>query len=137
MKRQAVRGFTLVELLISVAVLGLLVALAYPSYLSHIAKGRRADGKAALLDVAQRMERFYTERSSYVGASLGATGIHPTSSVQGYYSLAITAQTAAAFTLTATPSGAQASDACGTYSYNHQGSKSVGGAATLSASTCW
>ena len=137
MRAKPATGFTLIELMITVAVVAILAGVAYPSYLGMISKGRRADAKSAMLDVAQRMERFYTERSTYVGASLGATGIHAATSAQGHYTLAITAQTASAFTLTATPTGAQAGDACGTYGYNQAGAKSVGGGATLSSATCW
>ena len=137
MRAQAAHGFTLIELMITVAVVAILAGVAYPSYRDMISKGRRADGKSAMLDVAQRMERYYTERSTYVGASLGAGGIYAATSAQGYYTLAISAQSASAFSLTATPTGAQASDACGTYGYNQAGTKSVGGAATLSSATCW
>ncbi|WP_088283706.1 type IV pilin protein [Ideonella sp. A 288] len=137
MRARHLRGFTLIELMIGVAILAILVSLAYPSYVAQVAKGRRTDGKSALLDVAQRMERFYTERGTYVGATLGAAGIHAATSSQDHYNLAITAQSAAAFTITATPKGAQAGDACGTYSYTQAGVKAVGGGATLSAAVCW
>ena len=137
MRVKRTSGFTLIELMITVACIAILAGVAYPSYLGMISKGRRADAKSALLDVAQRMERFYTERSTYVGASLGATGIYAATSAQGYYTLAITAQSASAFTITATPTGAQAGDGCGTYSYNQAGAKSVGGGATLTSATCW
>ena len=137
MRSKRASGFTLIELMIAVACVAILAGVAYPSYLGMISKGRRADAKSAMLDVAQRMERYYTERSTYVGATLGATGIYAATSAQGYYNLAITAQSAAAFTLTATPAGAQVGDKCGTYSYNQLGTKGVGGGATLSAAACW
>ena len=59
------RGFTLIELMIVVAVIGILSAIAYPSYQEFVAKGRRADGKATLLMAQQWMERFYSENYSY------------------------------------------------------------------------
>lgn len=131
------RGFTLVELMIALAVLALLAGMAYPAYNEHVARSRRADAKQSLVELAQKLERFYTERGTYVGASLGGSGLYPGSSRGGYYSLAITAQTADGFTITATPTGAQASDACATFTYNQLGEQGVGPAASLSAAKCW
>lgn len=133
--RQA--GFTLIELMIAVAVVGLLAAVAYPSYMSQVAKGRRADAKQALLGLAQKMERRYTERGTYVGATLGDTGLAPVVSSGGHYTLAITAQTVDSFTITATPRGAQVGDACATFSYNQLGEQKVSADATQSAAKCW
>ena len=137
LKTRRPRGLTLIELMIAVAILGILSAMAYPSYAAHLSKGRRADARAALLDVAQRMERYYTERGTYIGATLGSTGVYPAASSQGYYTMALSAQTLSAFTVTATPTGVQSSDACGRFNYNQAGTKGVGGGATLSATACW
>jgi type IV pilus assembly protein PilE len=137
MKTSTARGFTLIELMIVVAVLGIVAAVAYPSYMSQLAKGRRADAKQAMLELAQKMERYYTERGTYAGATLGAAGIYPDSSRDGNYTLAIAAQTAAAFSVTATPKGKQAGDACGTYRYNQLGEKSLGADASLGVDRCW
>jgi type IV pilus assembly protein PilE len=130
------QGLTLIELMVVVAVIGILAAVAYPSYRSVVAKGRRSDARAALLDLAQRMERQYTERSTYAAATLGATGIYPGASPQGYYTMSITAQTATAFTIKATPTGVQSSDACGSFQYDNLGTKTVSGG-TLGVSSCW
>lgn len=59
-------GFTLIELMIAVAVLGILASIAYPSYAEYVARGRRADGKAALLTAMQALERRYAQANSYV-----------------------------------------------------------------------
>ena len=131
------RGFTLVEVMIVVAVISLLAAVAYPSYVNQVAKGRRTDGKQALVELAQKLERFYTERGTYAGATLGPTGLYPAVSSGGYYALAIDTQTADGFTISATPQGAQASDECAVLGYNHLGEQSVGAGATLSAAKCW
>ncbi|MBL0090753.1 MAG: type IV pilin protein [Ideonella sp.] len=130
------RGFTLIELMVTVAIMGILVAVGFPSYQQHMAKGRRADGRAALVELAQRMERYYTERSTYATATLGGAGIYPSTSPQGHYTLAITAKTATTFTVQATPTGTQLNDACGSLIYNHMGDKSVSGG-TMSAASCW
>ncbi len=130
------RGFTVVELMVVLVVTGLLAAVAYPSYSAQLTKGRRADAKQSLIELAQKLERFYTERSTYVGATLGGTGIYSSSSVGGFYNLAITSQTAAGFTVTATPTGRQTGDACGTFGYNQAGDKVVAGGSMTTAS-CW
>lgn len=130
------RGFTLIELMVGVAIMGVLTALAYPSYKSQIAKGRRADARAGLLDLAQRMERYYTERSTYATATVGSTGIYPSTSPQAFYTLSITAKSATAFTIQATPAGSQIGDACGSLIYNNLGVKSVSGG-TMASALCW
>jgi type IV pilus assembly protein PilE len=137
MTTSAARGFTLIEMMIVVAIAALLASVAYPSYLNQVAKGRRADGKQALVELAQKLERFYSERGTYAGATLGNTGLYPSVSAGGYYTLAIATQTADGFTITATPGGAQAGDACSTLGYNQLGDRSVGGTATLSVAQCW
>ena len=131
------RGFTLIELMVVLVVAAILSAAAFPSYQSQVAKGRRADGKQALVELAQRLERFYTERGTYAGATLGGGGLYPAVASGGYYSLAITSQSADGFTLTATPRGNQAGDACNALGYNHLGDRSVGAGATLSLDQCW
>lgn len=134
--RRRTHGFTLIEMMVTVAIVGILAAVGYPSYLEHLAKGRRADGRAALVDLAQRMERYYTERSTYATATLGNSGIYPSTSPQGYYTLSIIAKSATAFSIQATPTGSQLHDACGSLGYNQAGDKSTSGG-TLPTSACW
>ena len=71
------RAFTLTELMIVVVIVGLLAAMAYPSYINQVRKGRRADAQAALYDLAQAMERFYTRSHDYSTATLGSDGVFP------------------------------------------------------------
>ncbi|MEY2873766.1 MAG: hypothetical protein RLZZ373_1137, partial [Pseudomonadota bacterium] len=97
--RARTRGFTLMELMIAVAVVGILAGAAVPSYREHIASSRRTDAKSALMAIAQLMERGYTERGTYAGLALGATGIYPATSPQGYYTLTIVSQDADGFSL--------------------------------------
>lgn len=67
-------GFTLVELMITVAIVGILAAVAYPSYTSFVAKGNRAEGRAAVMKMLQDQERYFTQRNSYVVVNTNATG---------------------------------------------------------------
>ena len=138
MKTVPPRGFTLVELVIAVAVVGILAAIAVPSYREHIAASRRTDAKAALLAIAQLMERNYTEKGTYASVTLGTTttDIYPSTSPQGYYTLSIASQDADGFSLLATRAGAQVGDKCGNYTYNQAGAKGVA-SATYTAPQCW
>ena len=75
MKKTALLGFTLIELMITVAVIAILSAVAYPSYTSYVAKGRRAECRSGLLQVAQQQERYYSQFNSYITSTFvaGAT----------------------------------------------------------------
>jgi type IV pilus assembly protein PilE len=122
--------------MIAVAVIGILTAVALPSYRQHVANSRRADARAAILSLAQVMERWYTERGTYVGATVGASGIYPSASPQGYYTMSISAQDATTFTISAAPAGAQTGDACGSYTYTQAGTRGVSGGSRTVAQ-CW
>lgn len=134
MKRVSLRGFTLIELMITVVVIGILTAVALPSYRDHIAASRRADGKAAVMALAQSMERWYTERSTYAGATVAV--IYRTTSPQGFYTMRITAQDAGSFSIRAVPRGAQVGDPCGSFVYNQAGTRSLA-SASLTVAQCW
>ena len=73
--RRRGRGFTLIELMITVAIVGILGMIAYPSYQDSIRKGKRAEGRAALTDLMQQQERYLTQTGTYLSFSAGATGI--------------------------------------------------------------
>ncbi len=135
------RGFTLIELMIAVAVVGILVSVAYPSFAKQIAKSRRSDAKSALLNCAQMLERFNTQSGTY-SASADATvnGACTGATKSGYYSMPTTnvpsASNASAFTIVATPTGSQSSDACGSMTFTQDGTKGVSGG-TLPSAACW
>ena len=70
-------GFTLIELMIVVAIIGLLAAVAYPSYTDSVAKGKRGEARAAILDLLQQQERYFTQMNTYEAFSLGTPGALP------------------------------------------------------------
>lgn len=134
MKRKA-GGFTLIELMIVVVVIAILTALAYPAYNDQVRKSRRAQAKADLVEYAQGAERHFTVNNSY--ANYQMPGQSPRQGT-GYYTLSPTTLPATAvttFTLTATPSGDQTNDRCGTLTINNTGLKTKSGSAPLSE--CW
>lgn len=142
--KQRQNGFTLVELMIAVAIVGILAGIAYPSYQDSTMKSRRADAKGALLGLANAMERHFTETNSYLGAGTtsGNTGsptiFSATSPIGGgtaYYNLTINAVTASTYTLYAAPTGAQANDRCGTLSLTQTGVKGV--STSVAVAECW
>lgn len=135
-------GFTLVELMIVVAIVALLLTVVVPSYRSSIMKARRADAKSALATTAQLMERYFTEHAGagYTGALVsdtsGANVVAKATSENGHYRLSLTNQTATTFTLTAVPQAGQASDACATFTLDERGVRGVTNTTKL-ASECW
>ena len=115
-RRKGNSGFSLIELMIAVAIVGILAAIAYPSYLNFIVDARRTDGQEALLGFANAMERFKTANMTYVGAgtagggnatgSPAATTFPAQAPLDGgdkYYDLTITAADSLSYTLRATP----------------------------------
>ena len=135
------RGFTLIEVMIVVAILGVIAAIAFPSYMESVRKSRRADAKSALMAASQAMEKYFTERQTYVNATLGsnATDVYKTTSPDGYYTLSFSvASTASAYSLQAAPTAGkgQTNDKCGTFSINQAGAKGVSGG-SLNAAACW
>ncbi len=106
------QGFTLIELMVALAVAGILAAIAYPAYTSHIQRGRRADAIAALTAVMQAQERFRSNNSAYAG-SVGELGL-VISQITPLYDVALSgANLSIGYTATATPisGGKQAKDA--------------------------
>lgn len=113
---QRIRGFTLIELVVTVAIVGILAAVAYPSYANAIRKARREDAMTALLELQLVQEKWRANNPSYTSTltDLGYSVASNATSRDGYYTLNVTAASATAFTATASPKSgtAQASDSC-------------------------
>ena len=140
MARARSTGFTLMELMIAVAIIGILAAIAYPSYQEHVRKARRADAQTALLELAQFMERHYTANGKYLTAANAAPALPfseaPKDGASKYYDLSFAGTpTASSYTLRAAPKGSMAGDSCGTLTLSNTGAKGQASGATLA--TCW
>ena len=139
--KNSARGMTLIELMIVVSILGIITAIGYPSYLDHVKKTRRSEGMGELLELADRMERHYSDIGTYDqndGSDMTADVIYRTTTANGYYTLSIAAGTNnVQFTASAAPTskGQQDTDKCGTFTINSLGTKSVSGG-SLTASDC-
>lgn len=124
------KGFTLMELMMVLAIMGILTAIAYPAYQSSLQKARRVDAQTAILELAQYMERYYTNNGTYTGASLPYSA-SPKDAITKYYNLSLSAQTADSYTLSGAPTGTQKTDSCGTLSFTNTGIK------LPATSGCW
>lgn len=132
------RGFTLIELLVVMVVASILMMVAIPSYQQAVIKSRRADARIALNDVAQRLERCYTQFGAYDAADCGIADGDEIASKEGFYLVTATVAPVAGlmtWSLSAAPQGAQADDTdCADLEMNAVGVRSATGSNTAH---CW
>ena len=147
--RPRMAGVTLIELLVAMAIVGLLAAIAYPSYTNYVRRSNRTDATRAMLLDAQMLQRCYSQNFAYTGgnapcpAASGATG----TSAQGYYTITITVPDTAAsnpapsYAITATPvstAGQAADTSCASFTLESNGVQSAtNSGGTDNTQTCW
>ena len=125
-QRNSQRGFTLIEIMIVVAIIGILAAVGYPAYTDYVLRGARAEARNALLEVAIRQEKFFSQRYSYATqmTDLGyATNTWATES--GRFNVTFSAATATGFDARATAVGSQQDDDCDGFGLDEVGARTV------------
>jgi type IV pilus assembly protein PilE len=141
LNRRRPLGFTLIELMITVAIVAILAAVAYPSFIDQVRKSRRAAAQSVLMEVAAKQHQLFLDMRSYASAAnASALAAAPLkvgvpSDVSSYYDLDVAVTTPAAapptFTARAIPKASQSSDKCGTMTLTETGTK------TAAVSNCW
>lgn len=131
------RGFTLIELLVAIAILGIVMAIAIPSYNIYVTRSNRTEGKAILMNTAQALERCYTRYNAYNANDCAVS--FPIDSENDHYQMPAANQTinAATYTLTAVPQGVQATrdTECANFTLTHNGTRGVSGSGDVE--DCW
>ena len=133
MDRQAIHGFSLIELLTALAIVAILATITVPSFSGLVAKSRRADAVSALLQVQLAQERWRMEHLNYA-ADVSNLGYTSSESPDGYYRLRVSQANAASFVVIAEPMGVQQGDPCGTFAIDGNGPHYADGFADQ---TCW
>lgn len=130
-------GFTLLELMVTVAIIAVLASIAIPSYQQYILKGRRADGKSAILDVQLAEEKWRTNNITYTSSIVADLGLSATSK-ENYYDMSISGNTGTNYKITATHKGVQVADTkCKTLSIDQDGTKTSTDTANAVSTGCW
>jgi type IV pilus assembly protein PilE len=131
-------GFTLIELLVAVAIVGILAAIAYPSYTRYVARGNRSAAESFMLEVTSRQERYLVDARQYA-PDLTTLSMSVPDTVSGHYGVTLVnvITTPPGYTVQAVPSGTQATHdtGCGTLTLSSLGSKGATGPS--GATSCW
>lgn len=134
------QGFSLIELMIAVVIIGILAGIAYPNYMEYLARGKRAEATAALMDGAQRLERYFAVQGTYLNAANALAPVFPTTvgdAGRPFYNIAVSGNpTATSFVLRATRAGSMQADECGDFQISHTGARTLANN-TRTVDQCW
>lgn len=129
------RGFTLIEIMITVAIIGILAAVALPAYQNYVLRAGRTEGQAALMDISARLEQYYLGNKTYTTDIAGDLNTNTTTESNRYQMGVAGCPIATCYLITATAVNAQAADAtCTTLTLN---SSDVKGATGTDPTACW
>lgn len=131
------RGFTLIELVVTIAILGILVAIAYPAYQEQIRKSRRPEGQGALVELANVQQQYFSDNFTFT-PTLTNLGYTSATTLGGHYTLSVPVASASAFTVRARPTGAQALDThCAQMDLTNTGGKTSKDSSGTTTTDCW
>lgn len=128
-------GFSMLELMVAIAIVAILAAIAIPSYLSYIRSSRRSDAVQTLLSIQLQQEKYRLNNNSY--GSLAQVWGGVTTSSEGYYTLDISGTSATGYTLTATATGDQAGDTADGVSCDSIVLTNANGVVSKTPAACW
>lgn len=140
------RGFTLIEFIITIVIIGILARIAYPAYTESVNRAKRAQAQTAIVSLAQAMERNFTKNNTYASAaanvlvSTGAGAIFPPNvpaTGSAFYTLSLSNLTATGYTITATRTGVMVNDRCGDYTLTAAGAKGIVNNVGTVVTDCW
>ncbi|MEO0574907.1 MAG: type IV pilin protein [Pseudomonadota bacterium] len=143
--RNMQRGMTLIELLVVVVIIGIIASIALPGYQESVAKARRSDAHANILELAQWMERYYTENGRYDQDRTGTAMVVPTglatspkgvAAADAFYNISVGTLAQQTFTITAAPANGHAGDKCANLTLTQAGVKGTS-ASGVDVATCW
>jgi type IV pilus assembly protein PilE len=131
-RQTGARGFTLMEVIVVMVMLGILAAIAIPNYSEYIRRGHRSAAQAYLLDLASRQVQFYLDRRVFAD-TVAALNLATPTEIANRYTVAIAVVAGPPATFTATPTGSQTGDRCGNLTIDQTGARGASGATT----GCW